>query len=249
MTLGNYKNYKKDFITREIMKKFIFWGIVLIAHYSIADADYSEEATYFEESKANVSEQKIQSEPIKNVQPVENIQPADGLVTVDMNPKQQQKLNNELNMVLTSDSMFQRAPGYVKTLPTYKIIGMGLTRSFANLTLGAGELARGITYEVSAKPWYLSMITWIPVGVGGILSRVCVGVADLVTFGYFGDIMIAPGYPDYVWQGDWLYHPKHVERIKSESETDSRSKNNPTANQLSPEIRSNKVINTTAPLQ
>jgi hypothetical protein len=88
------------------------------------------------------------------------------------------------------------------------VMGFGLLRGFANLTMWPGELVRGFTYEYTAKKWYVAAGTSWLAGFGGGLSRMCAGLGDLLTGGYFGDVQLAKGYPDYVWQGDWVYHAK-----------------------------------------
>ncbi|MCX7847601.1 MAG: hypothetical protein N2595_06210 [bacterium] len=109
---------------------------------------------------------------------------------------------------LLSESAYQEltAPP-MRTTALWRVMGFGLWRGFANLTLWPGELVRGFTYEFSSqRPWYEALGTSWLAGLGGGMSRMSAGVADIVTLGYFGDIRLARGYPDFVWQGDWFYH-------------------------------------------
>lgn len=94
----------------------------------------------------------------------------------------------------------------MRTTALWRVMGFGLWRGFANMTLWPGELVRGFTYEFSSdREWYEAMGTAWLAGLGGGLSRLSAGVADIVTLGYFGDVRLARGYPDFVWQGDWVY--------------------------------------------
>ena len=228
------------------MKNFIVYFLIAITTFIIADTDYQ----FMDEQEKSLEKvEKIENGKIEEIENQNNKVERTFVEQEIINTKPTIIINSNPDLYLTPDTMFQRTPNYVKTMPTYKIIGLGLMRGFVNMTTCAGELARGVTYEVSAKPWYVSIISWLPVGIGGTMSRMCAGFADIFTLGYFGDIMLAPDYPDYVWQGDWLYHAKPITRTKNEIDSDKNSRNNRASEQLSPEIRSKKVINSTAPLR
>ncbi len=91
-------------------------------------------------------------------------------------------------------------------VPVWKVMGSGLIRGFANATLCPGEIVRGFTYEYTAKKWYYAVFTSGVAAIGGTMARMGAGMADIATLGYFGDIQLFKGFPEYVWQGDWKYH-------------------------------------------
>lgn len=94
----------------------------------------------------------------------------------------------------------------MRTTALWRVMGFGLWRGFANLTMWPAEIPRGFTYEFSSdRAWYEALGTSWLAGFGGGLSRMSAGMADIITLGYFGDTRLARGYPDFVWQGDWLY--------------------------------------------
>lgn len=91
----------------------------------------------------------------------------------------------------------------VRTVGTWRVMTWGLTRGFVNLPTAPAEFARGFTYEFSIRKWYEAAGTaWLS-GLGGTMTRMSAGMADIFTGGYYGDTQLAEGYPDYVWQGDW----------------------------------------------
>lgn len=93
----------------------------------------------------------------------------------------------------------------MRTTALWRVMGFGLWRGFANLTMWPAEIPRGFTYEFSSdREWYEALGTSWLAGFGGGLSRMSAGMADIITLGYFGDTRLARGYPDFVWQGDWL---------------------------------------------
>jgi hypothetical protein len=95
----------------------------------------------------------------------------------------------------------------VTTSSVGKVMAFGLSRGFANVVFSPVELVRGSTFEFTIRKWYFAFATMLPAGIGGTLSRISAGAADLFTLGMFGDQELAEGYPDFVWQEDWSYHP------------------------------------------
>jgi len=98
-------------------------------------------------------------------------------------------------------------PEVVVTSTVGKTMSFGLYRGFMNLISSPVELARGTSFEFSIRKWYFAFATMIPTGLGGTLSRLAAGMADIVTLGFYGDMPLAEGYPDFVWQEDWSYDP------------------------------------------
>lgn len=93
----------------------------------------------------------------------------------------------------------------MRSVAVWRVMTWGLCRGFVNLPTAPGELARGFSYEFTARPWYAAMGTsWLS-GFGGTLGRVAAGMADVMTLGYYGDTVLSEGFPDYVWQGMWRY--------------------------------------------
>ncbi len=83
-------------------------------------------------------------------------------------------------------------------------MGAGLVRGLANVALSPGEIVRGFTYEYTAKKWYTAVFTSGVAALGGTMARMGAGLADIVTLGYFGDVQLVEGFPEYVWQGEWF---------------------------------------------
>jgi hypothetical protein len=107
----------------------------------------------------------------------------------------------------------------MRTTTTWRVMGSGLLRGLANTTMWPGELGRGVAYEYTAKEWYVASGSSLLAGFGGGINRLCAGLADVVTCGYFGDTQLAKGYPEYVWQGDWVYQPEASRKIRDTSGT------------------------------
>jgi hypothetical protein len=95
----------------------------------------------------------------------------------------------------------------VVTASLGRVMSFGLYRGFMNVILSPVELARGTSFEFSIRKWYFAFATMIPAGLGGTLSRIAAGMADISTLGFYGDTPLAEGYPDFVWQQDWTYDP------------------------------------------
>ena len=113
-------------------------------------------------------------------------------------------------------------PQNVRTVSVAQVMCWGLGRGFCNITLWPAEFVRGFTYEYTAREWYVAMGTSWLAALGGGINRCCAGMADIFTCGYFGDIMLNKGYPDFVWQGDWLYYPATTVRTRETSSGDDR---------------------------
>ncbi len=114
----------------------------------------------------------------------------------------------------------QLGPGpTLRTTTTWRVMGSGLVRGLANTTMWPGEIARGVSYEYSAKEWYVASGSSLLAGFGGGVNRLCAGLSDIVTCGYFGDTQLAKEYPEYVWQGDWVYTPQPPHKIRDTSGT------------------------------
>lgn len=123
----------------------------------------------------------------------------------------------ELEMSAEDEYIAQANLPTVKTVEVFKASLQGLKRGGINLVTFPGELARGFTYEYSAKKWYVALGTsWLS-ALGGTGARLGAGFADLATLGIFGDMEYAPGFPDYVWQGPWLYKPPRAVPTKATS--------------------------------
>jgi len=126
------------------------------------------------------------------------------------------------NLQLTAKAPPQErlSPGpTLRTTTTWRVMGSGLVRGLANTTMWPGELARGVSYEYTAKEWYVASGSSLLAGFGGGVNRLCAGLSDIVTCGYFGDTQLAKEYPEYVWQGDWVYEPKQPRKIRDTSGT------------------------------
>jgi len=95
----------------------------------------------------------------------------------------------------------------VKTTEVFHASGNGLLRGMANIATCPGELVRGFTYEYTSKEWYVAAGTSFLAAFGGTTSRLYAGAGDIITLGIFGNVELAEGFPDYVWQGAWFYKP------------------------------------------
>ena len=113
-----------------------------------------------------------------------------------------------VNLELTPKEAHEKKPDKNK-VPLWKIMVSGLMRGFANVTLSPGEIARGFTYEYTAKKWTTAVFTSGVVALGGMMGRMGAGFADVITLGYFGDVQLFEGFSEYVWQGDWVYKEVH----------------------------------------
>ncbi len=116
-----------------------------------------------------------------------------------------------VDLELTPKEAHEKKPDKDK-LPLWKIMGNGMMRGLANIVLSPGEIVRGFTYEYTAKKWTTAVFTSGVAALGGMMGRMGAGVADVVTLGYFGDVQLVEGFPEYVWQGEWIY--KEVQSTK-----------------------------------
>jgi len=107
----------------------------------------------------------------------------------------------------------------VKTVRVFNASGRGFLRGGANLVTCPAELVRGFTYEYTARKWYIAVGSSLLAAVGGTGARLCAGAADIATLGAFGNVDLAEGFPDYAWQGAWVYKPPVAVPTKSTSNT------------------------------
>jgi len=113
----------------------------------------------------------------------------------------------KLEMESEEEYVFDIQQPTVKTVQVFRASGRGFLRGVANLVTCPGELARGFTYEYTARKWYVAAGTSFLAAFGGTGARLCAGAGDIITLGTFGDVALAEGFPDYVWQGAWVYKP------------------------------------------
>ena len=95
----------------------------------------------------------------------------------------------------------------VKTTEVFHASGRGLLRGMANIATCPGELVRGFTYEYTSREWYVAAGTSFLAAFGGTSARLYAGAGDIITLGTFGNVELAKGFPDYVWQDAWFYIP------------------------------------------
>ena len=113
-----------------------------------------------------------------------------------------------LEMTPASAHAGMKDRGPAETASVARVMSYGLGRGLANVTMAPVELLRGPVFEFSMKKWYVAAATSLPAALGGTLSRMTAGLGDILSLGYFGDVQLAEGYPDFVWQEDWTYHPE-----------------------------------------
>lgn len=145
---------------------------------------------------------------IEETQVIEEV--VESIPDLELSPqKTKQEFESEwkeetLDLELTPKEAHVKKPDKDK-VSLWKVMGSGLIRGFANLALAPGEIVRGFTYEYTAKKWYIAVFTSGVAALGGTMARMGAGLADVVTLGYFGDVQLVEGFPEYVWQGDWVY--------------------------------------------
>ncbi len=175
---------------------------VVVAEVEIEEP-VAEEAEVVE-AEVEVVEEVALVEPLEEVDALTNGAPEDAMEVLPVEAELTRWEEPLPELEMTPESAHVPLPPTVQTVTVWRVMRSGLARGFANLTLSPGELVRGFTYEYSAKKWYVAAGTSWLAAMGGTGSRACAGVADVVTCGYFGDVQLAEGYPDYVWQGDWF---------------------------------------------
>ena len=93
----------------------------------------------------------------------------------------------------------------VQTVSVFNASGRGFLRGGANLVTCPAELVRGFTYEYTSKKWYIAVGSSLLAAFGGTGTRLFAGAGDIATLGAFGNVDLVEGFPDYVWQGAWVY--------------------------------------------
>ncbi len=180
---------------------------VVVAEVEIEEP-VAEEAEVVEAEVEVVEEGAVVDKPLEEVDALTNGAPEDAMEVLPAEAELTHWEEPLPELEMTPESAHVPRPPTVQTVAVWRVMRSGLARGFANLTLSPGELVRGFTYEYSAKKWYVAAGTSLLAAIGGTGSRACAGAADVVTCGYFGDVQLAEGYPDYVWQGDWFCpHP------------------------------------------
>ena len=127
--------------------------------------------------------------------------------------------DTELEMLPEAEYIAEMQLPTINTVSVFNASGRGLLRGGANLITCPGELVRGFTYEYSARKWYVAAGTSFLAALGGTGARLCAGAGDIITLGAFGDMDLAKGFPDYVWEGAWVYKPPMAISTKSTSNT------------------------------
>jgi len=187
------------------MKLVIFWAMVAgMAGRVAADAWYQAQiaaARGGQDATAHVAATSAPLAPAKPIGGGYDWQPLDG-------ESRAQRQVPRLHMTPSDAHRQYQPPPARYTTSVWRVMGTGLARGLANTTMWPGELARGVTYESTAQEWYVAPGTAFLTGMGGGINRLCAGLGDLVTCGYFGDVQLAQGYPEYVWDGDWVYEPR-----------------------------------------
>ncbi len=183
------------------MKKIIF---ILCIFSFIVNAENSQ-PNLNDNGKNNAPELEM---TIEETQVIEEV--AESIPDLELSPqKTKQEFESEwkektLDLELTPKEAHVKKTDENK-VPLWKVMGSGLIRGFANLSLSPGEIVRGFTYEYTAKKWTTAVFTSGVAALGGTMARMGAGFADVVTLGYFGDVQLVEGFPEYVWQGDWVY--------------------------------------------
>lgn len=148
-------------------------------------------------------------DPMKTKKPVSDLEivtdMTPGTITPDVGIDMKAKIPDlEMTPGAAHAEMYRES---VTTSSVGRVMAFGLYRGFANVVLSPVELARGSAFEFTIRKWYFAFATMLPAGIGGTLSRISAGMADIATLGMFGNKDLAEGYPDFVWQEDWSYHP------------------------------------------
>jgi hypothetical protein len=86
---------------------------------------------------------------------------------------------------------------------TADAMGFGLTRGFANLTLGVIEIPRNFMYEFTRRP--LSAVITAPMmGATLTAARAVYGAIDVLSLGFNGYYEYAAAIPDFPWESPWV---------------------------------------------
>ncbi len=191
-----------------IMKKIIF---ILCVITFIVSAE-NEQLNLKKEDKHNTPELELTIEETQIYEEKESLGTAPDLelsVEKDKFEIETELKEETIDLELTAKEEHVKKPDKDE-VPLWKVMGSGMIRGFANIALSPGEIVRGITYEYTAKKWYYAVFTSGVAALGGTMARMGAGLADVITLGYFGDIQLAKGFPDYVWEGDWVYHGTNI---------------------------------------
>ncbi len=123
--------------------------------------------------------------------------------------------NIELEMEPEDKYFIKTQQPTIQTVEVFNASGRGFLRGGANIVTCPAELVRGFTYEYTSRKWYVAVGSSFLAAFGGTGARLFAGAGDIATFGTFGNVDLAEGFPDYVWQGAWVY--KHPVAIPTKS--------------------------------
>jgi len=171
------------------------------------------ETNLIEDVEVSVTNEFVQTEVIL---PETNYVDTDEINYIDINPEREEH-NVELEMEPENKYITDIQHPTINTVSVFKASQRGLLRGGANLTTCPGELVRGFTYEYSSKKWYIAAGTSFLSAIGGTAARAGAGLADFLTLGIYGDMDLVEGFPDYVWEGPWIYKPPRAIPTKSTS--------------------------------
>jgi len=175
--------------------------LILIFFLSVLTSFAADKITETNTPLINVSGNTNSADKDKNA--TEQAAPAENIVELEMEPEE--------------DYIFESQQSTTKTVEVFNASGRGLLRGGANIVTCPAELIRGFTYEYTARKWYVAAGTSFLAALGGTGARLSAGVGDIITLGTFGDVDLVEGFPDYVWQGAWVYKPKRAVPTKSTS--------------------------------
>ncbi len=125
--------------------------------------------------------------------------------------------NIELEMEPEDKYIIKMQQPTAQTVSVFNASGRGFLRGGANLVTCPAELVRGFTYEYTSRKWYVAVGSSLLAAFGGTGARLCAGAGDIATLGAFGNVDLVEGFPDYVWQGAWVYKPPVAVPTKSTS--------------------------------
>ncbi len=118
-------------------------------------------------------------------------------------------VNSEVNLEMTPELqyMVEMQSPTVNTVSVFNASGRGLLRGCANIVTCPAELVRGFTYEYTSRKWYVAAGSSFLAAILGTAARLFAGAGDIITLGVYGNVDLVKGFPDYVWQGAWIYKP------------------------------------------